>query len=108
MAQNTSNHPSFSPAQRQNLKILGLRDVEINELEIYLPLCRAILGRAVPMQNVRDEIKSLHSAMKKAHSAMSKLGTYSGAHGTEHRHRNDTISLFPADLVYFSSTFPFS
>lgn len=75
MAQNTSNNPSFSPDQRQRLTNLGLRTVEINELEIYLPLCRALLGPTPKFQEVRDAIESLHRKMKSAHSAMAELRT---------------------------------
>ncbi len=75
MAQNTSIKPIFSRDQRADLMRMGLCDVEINELEIYLPLCRAWLGRPPKLQDVRDAIESLHSAMKKAHGAMTNLRT---------------------------------
>lgn len=73
MAQNTSNNPSFSQARRNRLTQLGLCDVEVNELEIYLPLCRAILRHPAKLQDVRDEFESLRHKMERAHSAMSKL-----------------------------------
>lgn len=66
--------PIFTSDQRQRLLNLKLIEAQITQLEkAALPVARAVLGTPAPMQDVRDELRSLHNAMNKACKAMSCL-----------------------------------
>ncbi len=73
MVNDNSGSPRFVPEHRIQLKKLGLIEAQIDALESKLPLCRAILSHASPLQDVRDKLETLSRALESAQNAMSIL-----------------------------------
>lgn len=63
----------FSPAQKQQLKNLGLFDEQIEALESRLPICRRTMQKDPALATLRSKITRLEKTMRRTQKEISKF-----------------------------------